>query len=323
MLAAVPACRRRCSAPPPPTAARSAASRGQSVADFYRGRNDYPLWLAPNCGRCGAAAADAPVDAPSIDGLDPSRVSRRRAAAGARRCARAASASTSTRPTGCCPTPSSLMSTICGRIRASGSPMSMPSLRPTPPTPLAALLTAAAAPSLRDYVQSIGLDAPDLRPASRGARQSQLFDRPAARDARAQPRARAGASCRQAALRPRQRRAAAALHVRGRQAGRFDGRGGRQAQMADADARPPTSATPRSILIGTCRPISPARTSGQYVVKYGLKYLDEYGYEVVSDWTPQPDDHRSQDDRLEGRRRRQGRGHDPPEAGTARTSWGG
>ena len=27
---------------------------------------------------------------------------------------------------------------------------------------------------------------------------------------------------------------------------------------------------------------------GQYVLKYGLKYLDEYGYEVVSDWTPNP-----------------------------------
>jgi murein L,D-transpeptidase YcbB/YkuD len=26
----------------------------------------------------------------------------------------------------------------------------------------------------------------------------------------------------------------------------------------------------------------------QYVVKYGLKYLDDYGYEIVSDWTPNP-----------------------------------
>jgi murein L,D-transpeptidase YcbB/YkuD len=27
---------------------------------------------------------------------------------------------------------------------------------------------------------------------------------------------------------------------------------------------------------------------GQYVVKFGLKYLDDYGYEVVDDWTPNP-----------------------------------
>jgi murein L,D-transpeptidase YcbB/YkuD len=27
---------------------------------------------------------------------------------------------------------------------------------------------------------------------------------------------------------------------------------------------------------------------GQYVVKYGLKYLDNYGYEIVSDWTRNP-----------------------------------
>jgi murein L,D-transpeptidase YcbB/YkuD len=27
---------------------------------------------------------------------------------------------------------------------------------------------------------------------------------------------------------------------------------------------------------------------GQYVAKYGLKYLDNYGYQIVSDWTPDP-----------------------------------
>ena len=27
---------------------------------------------------------------------------------------------------------------------------------------------------------------------------------------------------------------------------------------------------------------------GQYVVRFGLKYLDDYGYEVVSDWTREP-----------------------------------
>ena len=26
----------------------------------------------------------------------------------------------------------------------------------------------------------------------------------------------------------------------------------------------------------------------QYVVKFGLNYLDDYGYEIVSDWTPNP-----------------------------------
>ena len=27
---------------------------------------------------------------------------------------------------------------------------------------------------------------------------------------------------------------------------------------------------------------------GEYVAKYGLKYLDSYGYQIVSDWTPNP-----------------------------------
>ena len=51
----------------------------------------------------------------------------------------------------------------------------------------------------------------------------------------------------------------------------------------------------------TCRPISPARMSGNIVVKYGLKYLDDYGYQVVIRLEPEPDDHRPQDGRLEGR----------------------
>ena len=117
----------------------------------------------------------------------------------------------------------------------------------------------------------------------------------------AQPRARARAAGRQAALRPGQRRAAAALHVRERQAGRLDGRGRRQAQISDADDRRPTSASqPQPLLVRAARSRRRA-TSRQYVLKHGLKYLDDHGYEVVSDWTPNSDDHRPQDGRLERR----------------------
>src|SRR5690242_9322231 len=45
---------------------------GQGVADFYRGRNDYPLWLAPTAGD----AADQLVNllsSANLDGLDPAR----------------------------------------------------------------------------------------------------------------------------------------------------------------------------------------------------------------------------------------------------------
>ena len=101
----------------------------------------------------------------------------------------------------------------------------------------AALLTAASRAVAVRLCPRHGLDAPGLCAAAPGARQSCYTRRSAAPVARAQPGAGARASAGQAALHRRQCRAAAAVHVRRRQAGRFDGRGGRQAQMADADDR--------------------------------------------------------------------------------------
>ena len=99
---------------------------------------------------------------------------------------------------------------------------------------------------------------------------------------RARPRASGGGK---RPLHPRQCRAAAAVHVRGRQAGRFDGRGGRQAQVSDADddrLHPLRRLNPYWYV----PPDLAAERIAPKVVKQGLKYLDELGYQMMSDWTP-------------------------------------
>ena len=56
----------------PVKALQQAPSHGQSVADFYRARNNYPLWLSPAAGN----AADqliALLSSSSLDGLYPDK----------------------------------------------------------------------------------------------------------------------------------------------------------------------------------------------------------------------------------------------------------
>src|ERR1700760_188295 len=43
---------------------------GQSVADFYRGRNNYPLWLSPTAGDAAEQLLNL-LSSANLDGLDP------------------------------------------------------------------------------------------------------------------------------------------------------------------------------------------------------------------------------------------------------------
>ena len=147
------------------------------------------------------------------------------------------------------------------RSRRSGSPMSIPQLRPTPPSPLAALLGAASAPSLAEYVRTMGWMHPfygELRatpwPTTSIATTTSASCSRSTCSARASfppessatssstPRS-SGSSCTRTASRSiRWSWSSASPNIRRR-------------------CSRPISATPRSILIGTCRPTSPGRTS--------------------------------------------------------------
>jgi murein L,D-transpeptidase YcbB/YkuD len=143
-----------------PTAAASVAAvarsqNGQSVDDFYKARKGEPLWLTPQAGD----AADqllALLGSASIDGLSPARyrvdelqaeIETARAKHKRKLIQRADEALSE-----------AYVAYVDDLRRDPGVGISWvdPQLKPSPPTALAALLGAANAPSLSDYVKDMG-----------------------------------------------------------------------------------------------------------------------------------------------------------------------
>src|SRR5260221_360774 len=71
VAAAAPVCASAESAAPT-LAVQTPRVVGQSAADFYRGRNDYPLWLAANAGDAADQLLGL-LSSASLDGLDPAK----------------------------------------------------------------------------------------------------------------------------------------------------------------------------------------------------------------------------------------------------------
>ena len=142
-----------------PAASTQPASSGQSIADFYRARNNYPLWLSP-------AAGDAPqqlialLRTSNLDGLYPDKyhadalqaaldqarteTNRKKQAEANDRAEHALS--------------DAFVAYIDDLVRDPniGILYVDASLRPKPPSPLVTLLNAAAAKSLGEYVRTLG-----------------------------------------------------------------------------------------------------------------------------------------------------------------------
>ena len=127
---------------------------GQSVADFYKARNDAPLWLTPTAGDA-AQQLIALLNSASLDGLDPNRYQ-----------AQALQTELQTvrmnKRKEVARLDQELSNAFAAYVRdlrqdpGVGITYVDAQLRPTPPTPLAALLEAAAAPSLSQYVRDMG-----------------------------------------------------------------------------------------------------------------------------------------------------------------------
>src|SRR5689334_17548669 len=141
-----------------PTAAAAqtvvpAQASNQSVGDFYRARRDTPLWLSPQAGDAEQQLISLLTSA-SLDGLAPVYYSTElqqalaKAQDGKRKDVLRAD--------------QLLSQAFTAYVRdlrqdpGVGITWVDPSLKPTPPTPLAALLTAAAQPSLSEYVRTMG-----------------------------------------------------------------------------------------------------------------------------------------------------------------------
>jgi len=141
---------------PSPAAAQTAVppqAANQSVGDFYRSRRDAPLWLSPQAGDAARQLVSL-LSSASIDGLAPVYYSTELQQALAK--ARDGKRKDVLRAD------QLLSQAFTAYVRdlrqdpGVGITWVDPSLKPTPPTPLAALLTAAAQPSLAEYVRTMG-----------------------------------------------------------------------------------------------------------------------------------------------------------------------
>src|SRR4051794_37990123 len=150
-----------------PAAAAAAAqpvlqtpASGQSAADFYRARNNYPLWLSPAAGDA-ANQLIALLSSSNLDGLYPDKYhvaalqqslaaartpkgSRKKQAEDLDRAEHALSDAFVAYVDDLVHDPN------IGIIYVDAG------LRPKPPSPLAVLLNAASAPSLSDYIRAMG-----------------------------------------------------------------------------------------------------------------------------------------------------------------------
>jgi len=256
---------------------------GQSIADFYRGRNGYPLWLSPTAG-------DAPqqlitlLSSANLDGLYPDKyhvADLQRALAAAR----APKAKKKQVDEAEQQLSDAFVAYVGDLMRDPniGILYVDPALRPKPPSPLAALLGAAIAPSLSAYVSNMGWMHPyyaQLRAALQGHQysdehQHQLLALNLER-ARALP---AG----------RQRY----VVVNAAQQRLYMFENGRVVDSMVVVVGKPKYPTPMMTAYIRFASLNPywyvppdlaAERIAPNVVRRGMRYLDDLGYQVMSDW---------------------------------------
>jgi len=282
LLAPVPAAAQ--SAAPLPVAAPSSA--GQTVADFYKSRNGAPLWLGPQAGDAAEQLISL-LSTASIDGLNPGKYQpavletelqvalRKHKPKDVARADQALS--------------QAFVAYVDDMHQDPGVGITYvdPQLRPTPPSPLAALLQAAAAPSLSDYVQQIGWMHPIYGELRKALAQHQYSD-DHARDVLELnlQRARALPSGKQRYVLVNAAQQRLFMYE--------DGKPVDNMVVVVGKTEYPTPMLAAYIRYAALNPYwyVPSDLAwedvGQWVKKYGLSYFQRMGYEQVSDWSKNP-----------------------------------
>ena len=265
-------------------AAATAKLPAQSVEDFYRARNGEPLWLTPG-------AADAAnelvslLSSASLDGLAPTYFSTelQTALATARNGKRKDVARADRLLS------EAFASYVRDLRRDPGVGITWvdPSLRPTPPTPLAALLTAAMQPSLSAYVRDMGW----MHPYYSELRQA-LANRAYSDD---RQREIIELNLKRARVLPAGKERY--VLVNAAQQRLFMYEGGKQVDdmvVVVGQTKYPTPMLAAYIRYAALNPywyVPPDLAwddVGQFVKKQGFGYFEKMGYEQVSDWTKNP-----------------------------------
>jgi murein L,D-transpeptidase YcbB/YkuD len=267
------------------TQPQHAAVGGQSVDDFYRGRNGYPLWLAPNAGDSAQQLLNL-LSTANLDGLDPAKYNvpalqqaMQAAKTGKRKYVEQADRMLS-----------QAFAAYVADLRQDpgvGITYVDAGLKPTPPTPLAALLTATIAPSLPEYVRTMGWVHP-IYAQLREALASHSYSTDQQRDT-------LELNMRRVRVLPPGKQRYVLVNAAQQRLYMYEG--GKPVDSMVVVVGKPKWPTPMLAAYIRYAALNPywyvpsdlaGEDVGQYVVKFGLKYLDEYGYEVVSNWTRNP-----------------------------------
>jgi L,D-transpeptidase YcbB len=266
-------------AAPAPTQARVV---GQTVADFYRNRSNAPLWLSPTAGDAAEQLIVVLSNA-RVDGLDSDRYgtsSLNEALRGAwgrdRKAVLAADRQLS----------EAFVAYVRDLRRDPGLGILYvdPQLRPSPPSPLAALLEAAMAPSLSNYVKTSGW----MNPIYGELRQALLRHNYASD----QERERLQLNLERARSLPAGRGRFVMVNAAAQRLYMWEN--GRQVDSMRVVVGKPKYPTPlitAYIRFAALNPywyVPPDLASERIapnVLKRGLGYLNELGYQVMSDWS--------------------------------------
>jgi murein L,D-transpeptidase YcbB/YkuD len=269
----------------PPVAAAQPQVIDQTVAGFYRSRNGAPLWLSSTAGDA-AEQLIVTLSNARVDGLNPDsyRVSElgeaiRRAGGRDHEAILAADKQLS----------EAFVAYVQDLRRGPEGGLTFvdPQLKPTPPSPLAALLEASMAPSLSAYVKSMGWMHPiygQLRQALLGHNYASDRERDVLQLNLERARVLPAGQQRYVLVNAAQQRLY--MYEKRQQVD----------SMVVVVGKPkwPTPMMAAYIRYAALNPYwyVPPDLAGedvaQFVLKQGLKYLDDYGYEIVSDWSPNP-----------------------------------
>ena len=271
-------------AAPAPIQAQQATG-GQSVADFYRSRSGYPLWLAPNSGDAAQRLMTL-LSTANLDGLDPARynvpaLQQALAAArtGKRKRVEQADQMLS----------NAFVAYVTDLRQDPGVAVNYvdAELKPRPPTPLGALLNATIAPSLADYVRTMGW----MHPIYAQLREA-LADHGYSTDEQRQT---LELNLKRARVLPAGKQRYVIVNAAQQRLYMYEN--GKPVDSMVVVVGKPKWPTPMLTAYIRYAALNPywyvpsdlaGEDVGQWVIKYGLKYLDNYGYEIVSDWTRNP-----------------------------------
>jgi murein L,D-transpeptidase YcbB/YkuD len=264
---------------------QGATAFSQTVDDFYRGRNNYPLWLSPSAGDAAEQLLKL-LGSANLDGLEPQKynVPALRQALDAARGGKRKRVEEADRLLS-----AAFVAYLADLRRDPGVGLTYvdPDLKPHPPTALGALLTAAIAPSLSEYVRTLGWMHP-IYAQLREALANHSYSTDQQRDVLA-------LNLQRARVLPSGKQRYVLVNAAQQRLYMYDN-GKPVDSMVVVVGKPkwPTPMLAAYIRYAALNPYwyVPADLAGedvgQYVVKFGVKYLDDYGYQIVDDWTPNP-----------------------------------